>query len=188
LDIIGIDYYLFDWINNKWSNPFFDFLLPLLRNKYFWAPLYVFLLAFISINIKKNAGIVVLFLFVTIGISDLTSSHLIKKTIKRERPCNNELINDNVRLLVRCGSGYSFTSSHATNHFAIAGFFFFLFGPLIGRYKWIFLAWAGSIAIAQVYVGVHYPLDILAGTILGLLVSLIITKIYTYIFGLLSYN
>ena len=66
-----------------------------------------------------------------------------------------------------CGSGYSFTSSHATNHFAIALFLVLLWGRKHPFLRYLFPLWAASIALAQVYVGVHYPLDIFVGSLLG---------------------
>lgn len=83
-----------------------------------------------------------------------------------------------INVLVNCGSGFSFTSSHATNHFGVGLAFILLFGK---RIKWFipaFLFWASSIALAQVYVGVHYPSDIFAGAVLGSLIATIIYGIY----------
>ena len=81
--------------------------------------------------------------------------------------CNDEKIATQVKLLVPCGSGYSFPSSHATNHFAAAVFIIFTFVEKRRWLKWSLLAWATSIAFGQVYVGVHYPLDVICGGILG---------------------
>jgi undecaprenyl-diphosphatase len=76
-----------------------------------------------------------------------------------------------MRLLVECGSGYSFPSSHATNHFGMSLFLYFSFGKF---YKWIkptVILWAALVAYAQVYVGVHYPLDVVFGALLGFLIG-----------------
>ena len=113
-------------------------------------------------------------LLVTVGLADGISSHLVKNQFQRIRPCNQTGFKETAHLLVPCGSGYSFTSSHATNHFAIA---FFLMLTIGRRWKWIrfpLFLWACSIAFAQVYVGVHYPLDVLAGGILGTFISFVI--------------
>ncbi|MEY2901476.1 MAG: hypothetical protein RLY89_582, partial [Bacteroidota bacterium] len=84
-----------------------------------------------------------------------------------------------VRLLLpNCGSGYSFTSSHATNHFAFAVFIFITMGQVLGKWKWAFLFWAGSVAYAQVYVGVHYPIDVLVGGLLGTLIGFISANLF----------
>ena len=81
-----------------------------------------------------------------------------------------------VRSLVKCGGGYSFTSSHATNHFAMAAFVLVLFGR---RYRWLkapLWFWAFSISYGQVYVGVHYPLDIFGGALLGIAIGTLIGR------------
>ena len=88
-----------------------------------------------------------------------------------------------VNLLVPCGGGYSFTSSHATNHFAIATFLILTLGLI---FKWIklpLLFWAASIAFGQVYVGVHYPLDIFFGAILGMSVGYFVFLLFLRFFG-----
>ncbi len=173
-ELLHWDEFFFFLINNSWQNLLFDAVMPILRNPFTWAPFYVFLGAFLLLNFKKKGLWIVLALCATIGISDSVSSHLIKKTVRRVRPCKFIEPQKDVHLLVNCGSGYSFPSSHAANHFAIANFLSLVLGV---SYRWIKLglfAWAFSIALAQVYVGVHYPLDILAGAILGILVAYLV--------------
>ena len=168
------DEHFFYLINSVWSNAFFDFLLPILRNKYTWLPLYIFLLSFILINFKKQGIYMVLAIILSVGLADATSSHLIKKTVKRLRPCKVMEQPNEINLRIRCGSGYSFPSSHAANHFAMASILIFIFGK---KYRWIkyaLLFWVFSISYAQIYVGVHYPLDILAGAILGGGISVVV--------------
>jgi undecaprenyl-diphosphatase len=72
---------------------------------------------------------------------------------------------------VKCGNAYSFTSSHATNHFAIATFLSLTLGKRFKKIKWPLLTWAGMICLAQVYVGVHFPLDVFCGAILGMIIG-----------------
>jgi undecaprenyl-diphosphatase len=103
----------------------------------------------------------------TVGVADQLSSELIKKKVERLRPCRETQLQPAARTLVHCGGGYSFTSSHATNHFAVAVFIFFSWGLCWKRWRWLLLLWAASISLGQVYVGVHYPLDILVGAING---------------------
>ena len=119
----------------------------------------------------------ILFLGLTFGCTDFISSSLIKPTVQRLRPCNDPEIKSDVKNLVDCGSGYSFPSSHASNHFGLAVFLIVLF---FSKWKLILpigLLWAASISFAQVYVGVHYPIDILAGAMLGGMIGFIMGKI-----------
>ena len=123
--LLSWDQALFYAINNS-HLPWLDGLMPYYRHKLFWVPLYIFIITFIIWNFPKNGLWILLFTILTIGISDTLSSKLIKKSVKRERPCNDMNVQGQVHLRVRCGGGYSFTSSHATNHAAIACFLYFI--------------------------------------------------------------
>lgn len=169
--LINLDYRLFTIINSDWSNSFFDFICPLLRNKYLWLPFYVFLFSFFIINFKRKGWLIIVFMIVTVTCSDQISSHVLKPAVKRIRPCNQEILAGNIRMLVNCSNSYSFPSSHASNHFAAALFLIALFA---GRRKWLsilLVLWAFSISYSQVYVGLHFPLDVLAGAIIGSLIG-----------------
>jgi undecaprenyl-diphosphatase len=89
-------------------------------------------------------------------------------------------------LLDGCGAGFSFTSSHATNHFALATFLSLTFRQWMSRYTWVLFVWATSIAYAQVYAGVHYPLDIVGGAALGSGIGYLTGKFYQGKLGPLS--
>ncbi len=182
-DLLSLDRYLFELINIHWSNPIFDAVLPILREKLFWAPFYVFLLTYAIVNLGHRKWYFLFMLFVTVAMADLTSSELIKKTVQRPRPCH-ELANiPDIHLRVHCGGGYSFTSSHAANHFAVAVFLMF---TIFQRPRWLrfgLFLWAFSISFAQVYVGVHYPLDILGGTLVGVSYGLLMAWLYDYFVG-----
>lgn len=158
---------LFQLVNGDLGNPLFDAVLPLFREKWFWAPLYLFIGAFVWLNFGKKGWLIVLGLVVAAGLSDFTSSTLIKKNVQRLRPCNDPAMVERVALRTSCGSGYSFTSSHAANHFAAAVFIIGVFGGLARWVRPAALGWAATIALSQVYVGVHYPGDVICGALLG---------------------
>ncbi|MFP5079609.1 phosphatase PAP2 family protein [Pedobacter sp. JCM 36344] len=169
---------LFLMIHRGLSNPFFDWLLPLMRNKYFWAPLYLFIIIFCVKEYKRKGWLMIGMLFLTFAIGDLMASRLIKYSVGRIRPCNESTLTNEIIHRVPCGSGYSFPSAHATNHFAIAVFLIFLF---FDRWKPILplaLSWAFIISFSQIYVGVHYPIDVFGGAILGILIGLFTSKLY----------
>lgn len=165
--LISLDHSFFQLINTGLSNPVFDWLCPLLREKLFWAPFYLFVVAFSVLNFGKRGWLIMLGVVVAAGLSDLTSSRLVKKNVQRLRPCNEPAFRETVRLRADCGSGYSFTSSHAANHFAVAVFLAGVLGRLSRRARPVLLAWAGAVAFSQVYVGVHFPADVLVGGLLG---------------------
>jgi undecaprenyl-diphosphatase len=157
------------------SNTVFDFYLPVLRNKLFWIPVYVFIISFLFFRYKKAAWLLLLFLILTLGAADIISSHLIKKNVERIRPCNVEQLHTIPR--VSCGSGYSFTSSHAANHFALS-VFLILSVARRRSVKGILFFWAFIVSFSQVYVGVHYPLDVIMGALLGTFIAFVFYYLY----------
>jgi membrane-associated phospholipid phosphatase len=184
--LINFDHWLFFKINREWTNSFFDFVLPWVREAEFWYPFYLFLLVFILMNFGKKGGWWAVTLIFVVIISDLASSHLIKELIYRSRPCRDPDLMDQVRVLANyCPLNSSFTSSHASNHFSMA---VFIFMTLKQTSKWwgLILAWACLISYAQIYVGVHFPLDILGGTILGCSIGYGMTVFFRSQFGSLS--
>lgn len=173
-----IDTELFLKIHRGLSNEFFDWLMPLMRNRFFWSPLYLFIIVFCIKHYKKQGYYMICMLLVTFAMGDLIASRLIKPAVARIRPCNEVSLSNEIIHRVPCGSGYSFPSSHATNHFGIAVFLICLF---YRRWKPILplgLAWAFIISFAQIYVGVHYPIDTFAGALLGTCIGLFTYYLY----------
>jgi undecaprenyl-diphosphatase len=176
--IFDADRYVLHLINYKWQNSFFDQLMPLLRNSNLWIPLYLFVGVFALVNIKKSGWFILLFIC-TAALTDLLSSHVIKNLVFRLRPCRDAEMIGYIRVLASyCPISSSFTSSHAVNHFGIATFASITLLPYVGR--WIFLTylWAFSIIYAQLYVGVHYPIDVLAGAAVGVMAGMLTATVY----------
>ena len=184
--LILFDHWLFAKINQQWTNPFFDAVSPFLREAGIWIPFYLFLLVFASINFGSKGWFWCITFGMTAIISDLVSSHLVKHMIFRYRPCQDESMRDQVRVLVNyCPQNSSFTSSHACNHFA-AALFLFLTLKQTSHWWWLVFLWAFSISYSQIYVGVHYPLDIAGGTILGCGIGYAMSVFFRKQFGTLS--
>lgn len=177
--LLALDETLFFIINNDWHIASLDTILPFWRNKLFWIPLYVFLISFSLLNFKRQGLYFIFAAIIAVGIADSVSSQLIKKTIQRQRPCNQEVLRNQVKLLVPCGGGYSFTSSHAANHFALATFISLTLGGLVKGIRLPLFLWAGIISFAQVYVGVHFPLDVFCGAMLGIFVGYIVATFFS---------
>ena len=166
--LLDLDRLVFHFVNDTLHTPWLDAIVPYLRNKYFWIPLYVAVTALAVRTFgARRAGWWLLFLGLTVTATDTISSRAVKKNVQRLRPCKSPELAAEVNLLVSCGSGYSFTSSHATNHFGVAVYWILTLGSVYRRWRWVMLLWAASVAFAQVYVGVHYPIDVLAGALLG---------------------
>jgi len=184
--ILNFDYWLFHKINQQWSNSYFDNILPFLRQSELWIPLYLFLLVFSTINFGIKGLWWIVTFAMTAVVGDLFSSHLIKEFVFRFRPCQDPSMTDQVRVLVNyCPTSSSFTSSHACNHFALAVFIFFTLRQT-GKWVWLAFLWAFCISYAQVYVGVHYPLDVLCGALLGCTIGYGMQAFFRYQFGSLS--
>jgi membrane-associated phospholipid phosphatase len=181
--LLALDQYFFFWINSGLSNPYFDAIMPLLRNAPNWVPMYIFFAAFLVYNFGRKGLYILGFAIVAIALSDQLSSTIIKPLVHRIRPCNDAHMIEHVRLVINsCGAGFSFPSSHAVNHFTIA---LFLISVLPKQIKWVkpfLLIWASAIVFAQVYVGVHYPLDVIFGALLGSLIGFFIAGLTKSVF------
>jgi undecaprenyl-diphosphatase len=184
--LLQLDHWLFHKINQIWTNPFFDLVLPLIRQQEFWYFFYLFLLVFSLYNFGIKGCWWSVSLIMTVIIADLFSSSLVKSLIWRFRPCRDPDMIDQVRVLANyCPGSSSFTSSHACNHFAAAWFIFITLNQT-GSWRWMLFVWAFVISYAQVYVGVHFPLDILGGAILGTAIGYGMTIFFRKQFGTLS--
>lgn len=169
---------LFLKIHRGLSNSFFDWLMPLMRNRFFWSPLYLFIVVFCIKQYKKQGYYIIGMVLFTFAMGDLIASRVVKPLVSRVRPCNDMSLSNEIIHRVPCGSGLSFPSAHATNHFAIAVFLICLF---YSRWKPILpigLFWAFIISFAQVYVGVHYPVDVTTGAFLGITIGIICSRIF----------
>ena len=123
-----------------------------------------------------------------VSLSDFISSHFIKDYFNRMRPCRDPFMAHQIRFLAKyCGANGSFTSSHAVNHFAFATY---VFGTLkrISPYFFLLFIWAGFISFSQVYVGVHYPSDVLVGGLLGCVFGWIAVRLARSTFSSLQFT
>ena len=177
--LIAKDHALFSSINGKWTNPLLDSVMPWVRHSNNWIPLYVVLLSFIIYKWGKKSWKWLVLVALNVTLTDQISSHLFKPFFHRLRPCADpELMQQSRLLLDHCSGGFSFTSSLAANHFGIAVFLVVTLQPLMKNFLYLFLVWAALIAYAQVYVGVHFPLDILAGALIGIIVGYFNGKLF----------
>ena len=177
--ILEKDKALFALINGKWTNGFLDSILPWVRDSKNWIPLYVVILAFLFYKWGKAAWKWVVLVAINVALTDQISSSVFKPFFHRLRPCADpEILHQSKLLLDHCSGGFSFTSSHAANHFGVAMFVVMTLQPLFKNGRFLFLFWAATISYAQVYVGVHYPVDVFAGALIGILVGYTSGKLY----------
>ena len=170
--LLAFDQWLYGLINGAGTHPCLDAVLVPWRHRDTWIWLYVLLAGLLLWQFRLKGLYLLLGVGLTVGIADQLSSKVIKPAVERARPCRTPGTSTPGRTLVHCGGGYSFPSSHAANHFALAVVLFATAGRRWGRWRWGLIGWAALVAYAQVYVGVHYPVDVLAGALLGSLVAL----------------
>jgi len=182
-----LDRKIFHLVNVSGSNSFCDTLFVFMREANLWIPLYLFLLIFALVNFGKRGALWFLFFASTAGICDLIASHLIKEHIFRLRPCQNAELADTMNSLAHyCPQSSSFVSAHATTHFGLAFFVVLTLKRYTTPWIRLFFVWAALISIAQVYVGVHYPFDVLCGALLGSGLGYFMARIFNNYVGLIS--
>lgn len=155
-----IDKALFLFLNVTLANPVTDLVMPVITSDWLLRILYA--IAVVLLLIFGNARLrwVALFSVMVLVVTDQVTAGLLKPMIGRLRPC---YALENINLLVDCGGGKSMPSSHAANAFGQA----VLFSVMYRRWAWPLAVFAALVALSRVFVGVHYPFDILVGSIIG---------------------
>ena len=170
--IIQIDTNLFLFLN-KHHNEFFDVIMSNISKKIIWLPLYIFITYLLIKKFKLKTGLILIVFFgLLISLSDQTSVHLFKNVFQRLRPCYNPEIQEITHYLKLPGSYYGFVSSHAANTFAFASLSLLLLENKL--YSILIIIWALIVSYSRIYLGVHYPGDILGGALLGIFISILI--------------
>ncbi len=166
------DHSLFLWIQANLRCSILDTIFPIWRSMFFWIPLYIFIVSYILVKLPfRIATTYVVLVFLVFLITDTLSAKIIKPQVQRNRPCIDVSISPFIKKIINCGSGYSFPSSHASNHMGLSVILILLFNNWKFSIKLGLIIWALSIGIAQIYVGLHYPFDVFAGFVIGFLVA-----------------
>lgn len=184
MDILhSLDVAILLFFNRTLANPVGDMLWPIITN-YDRALVIRILLGvawmFLLVRGGRRGRTVALLLIPLLIVADQASSSVLKPLFDRARPCHTVdgvLMVPEVRLLVDCGPGKSFPSSHAVNNFAVAA----LFGFFYRRWWWAFGAWALLVSLSRVAVGVHYPSDVAGGAVIGVLLAAAVVSVWTLI-------
>jgi undecaprenyl-diphosphatase len=159
---------------NSFHTSWLDPIMYFLSQTEAWLPLYVFLLYLIIKEYKKETWIVLLGIVLTILLADQITASVMKPYFERPRPSHEPTLQGLVHLVHRfsgeiySGGKYGFASSHAANTFGVATFFLLLFKTKKEWIGWLFL-WAATMSYTRIYLGVHYPGDILVGGLVGVL-------------------
>lgn len=164
---------------NSLNSPFWDHVMYAVSGKLIWAPLYMAILIYIGIKFKRKFLVILLFIVLGITLADQISVHLFKNIFQRLRPCHEPALEGLVHLVRgECGGKYGFVSSHATNSFYVALISLLFIGK---RWFTVFIVlWASVVGYSRIYLGVHYPGDVICGSMLGALIGWGIYKLYFY--------
>ena len=171
--ILSIDRTCFFFINNTLSNPLFDFIMPLFNETKFFIPIMILPWLYTVLNDKNNRWKLAILIPLVIILVD-QSGLFIKKTVLRPRPwagLNPDLVN---HLVAQRGRDFSFPSNHAANMSGLA----MVFSVIYRRYKYFFWMIAGTVMFSRIYIGVHYPSDVISGCIMGSLYGWFIIKFW----------
>ena len=165
---------------NSFNSPFMDRAMWAVSGKLTWLPLYIFILVLIGIKYKKKILVIIPLIALAITITDQVSVHAFKEVFERLRPCHEPTLQGIVHLVnEKCGGQYGFVSSHAANSFGAA-----LLSLLLIRKKWftfLVLVWAILVGYSRIYLGVHYPGDIIGGAAVGVVTGCMIYLFYRWI-------
>jgi len=155
---------LFRFINEA-HQPWLDGPMEIISGKLTWIPLYALLIYYLYKQLKQAVWKAIVYLLTTILFADQISSSLLKPLFKRLRPCHVEEFQSWIHLPDGCGGMYGFCSSHAANAFAVAvGFYLLSKNKRVGA---ALLIWASVVSYSRIYLGAHYPLDVITGAIVG---------------------
>lgn len=173
----GLDTRLFLWLNGMhvdWLDP----VMVSLTEMWPWIPVYLFWGFLIVKTYRKRSVWVFLAVALVVFCSDQLSAHVCKPLFHRLRPCYDPALEGVVHLPRGLAGGrYGFVSSHAANTFAVAAF---LTAALRGAWRWVgwtLYGWAVISSYTRIYIGFHYPGDILCGAVLGILIGLVLWRL-----------
>lgn len=175
--ILSLDEKLFIYLNSLGSDTY-DGLWLIITKQTSWIPLFLLLLFLIfkELGTKKTLHLL-LFVAVLLVFTDQITN-LFKNGFQRLRPCNNPEINSIIRI-VQYRNSFSFFSGHAANTMAVATFLYLIFKNNF-KYFWLLFLWPLIFAYSRIYLGLHYPLDIICGYLFGAMLGFLIFKLYQF--------
>ena len=157
---------------NQAGVSWLDTFMVLISEVWVWIPLYVAILFFIFKKFPlRDALVFAAVCVVGVVLTDQGSVHLFKEVFRRLRPCQVDELREQMRFLASGCGLYGFVSSHAANTFGFAVISGGIFNKVYPKLGLALLVWAAIVSYSRIYLGVHYPLDIICGALLGVLIG-----------------
>jgi undecaprenyl-diphosphatase len=179
--LISYDQQFFLFLNGMHS-PAFDFFMYWLSEKFVWVPLYAWILYYMWREHRSRLWLVILSIVLLVTLTDQLSVQIFKNVFHRLRPCHNPELEGLVRILNgHCGGKYGFISSHACN---TAGIAVFAGLALRKRFRWFWpamIVWAMLISYSRIYLGVHYPADVVVGSFVGGIIGFLVYSLFNFV-------
>jgi len=172
--LLQADRSVFLFFNKTLSNGFFDKIFPVITEPRNWLIVILIALIFFVIKEKKRAIGVLVVVVIAVALSDLIAYRIIKPLVGRYRPCHPEFFVDGGNFLIGMKTSFSFPSNHAMNMFTAAT----VFSCFYNKYAGYFFGFAVLIGFSRIYVGVHFPLDIIGGVVFGMIVGTVVYLAY----------
>lgn len=165
---------------NGAHNSLMDSVMWAVSEEWFGIPFYLFFIYLLYKHLgTKTALLAIGCLALAAGLSDLSAKYLFKEVFLRYRPSRNLELGSQLHLVNGyTGGWYGFVSSHAANMFSIAMLTFLILKNHIGKVLYLVFVWGGIIGYSRIYLGVHYPSDVLCGAVLGMIISFLIFRIF----------
>jgi undecaprenyl-diphosphatase len=175
--LLDIDNKILLWVNAH-NNPFWDEIMLAFSERFFWVPFYTMLVLLIIYKFRKRSILILITITLMIIATDQFSSHLLKPLVGRLRPCYDESLMHLLHMIKDCGGRYGFISSHASNSFGAAMILWMLFRKQF-KYFWLMFVWAAVVSYSRIYLGVHFPSDIIGGMFCGLIFGYLFFQLYS---------
>ena len=164
--LIELDKEFFVYLNDMQS-PFWDPIMIFASDKYVWVPFYLGLIGYVIWKYKKQSIPMLLLAVLTVALADSVTSGIFKPYFARLRPCHDQTLSEVINIVSGCGGKFGFMSSHAANAFGFAVFFNLILSDRYTIFKVILVVWAVIVSYSRIYLGVHFPGDVVGGAIVG---------------------
>ena len=163
---------------NGMHSPIWDTIMVFMSDKYVWIPFYLGLIGYLVWRYRRKSIAMILLVIISIGLADFVASGIMKPYFMRLRPCHDPALADVINIVRNCGGKFGFISSHAANTFALAVFFSMVLPHRYLIFKVLLVTWAIIVTYSRIYLGVHYPSDVMLGALLGSVLAYLASLVY----------